>query len=411
MDVWALAMRKFRQLALIVAISLVIISVSAVATVLYYKTTKPHEPLVYSDKQMLLELWSNYKATNLESDTNRTLDKELDNISTSEGQSYTMLRAVWIDDQKTFDDSWQWTKDNLQRDDYLLSWKFGKLPDGSYGIQDSIGGQNTASDGDSDVALSLLMAYSRWKQDKYLYDALPIIASIWEKEVVQINGKPVLVANDLERNNLDKVIVNPSYFSPYAYKVFARVDKAHDWTSLASNSYDLLQKVSSSDLGSKDSSGLPPDWVAIDRRTGAISATDNPDLTTRFSFDAMRTPWRMALDYVWFEDQRAKAVLARYGFLKDEWDKNQKIAASYDHDGTNAATYEAPAIYGGILGYFTVMEPTLAQEIYKAKLSTLYDPDEQKLKQPLGYYDANWAWFGAALQLNELPNLTAGEHE
>jgi len=320
-----------------------------------------------------------------------------------------MLRAVWMDDQKTFDESFQWTKDNLQRDDFLFSWKFGLLPSGKYGIQDTIGGQNTASDGDSDIALSLLMAYSRWKQDKYLYDAVPIINSMWEREVVQINGKPVLVANNLERDNPNSVIVNPSYFAPYAYKLFAEVDKDHDWMGLADNSYALLAQVSDSPLNTGKSAGLPPDWVSIDRKTGAITETDSPNLTTKFGFDAIRTPWRLALDYNWYKDSRSRNILAKYSKLADEWKQKKQIVAIYNHDGTAASTYQTPATYGATLGYFIVNNPGLADQIYRSKVSTVYDPDEQKPKTPLSYYDDNWSWFGMALYLDELPNLTVNE--
>ena len=39
-----------------------------------------------------------------------------------------MLRAVWMGDKQTFDQSWTWTKDNLQHKttDHLFSWLFGK---------------------------------------------------------------------------------------------------------------------------------------------------------------------------------------------------------------------------------------------------------------------------------------------
>ncbi|MGI9028323.1 MAG: glycosyl hydrolase family 8 [Candidatus Saccharimonadales bacterium] len=400
-------MRKFKRPILIfVAVAVFLSSIGVIAAVFYRDSEKKDEPLVYANNQMLLELWSDYKSNYIEPGTNRTLDKQQNNISTSEGQSYTMLRAVWVDDQKTFDESWQWTKDNLQRDDFLLSWKFGQLPDGTYGIQDTVGGQNTATDGDSDIALSLLMAYSRWQQDKYLYDALPLISAMWEKEVVIINGKPVLAANDLERKNPKEIIVNPSYFAPYAYKVFANVDKKHDWQALADNSYVLLTEISQSKLDASGTAGLPPDWVSIDRVTGAISAPANKDLTTRFSYDAIRTPWRLALDWQWHKDPRAKAVLANFGYLKDQWHNNKKIFSSYSHDGTALVDYDSPATYGATIGYFSVIDPGIAEEIYKAKLITLYSPDTQKLKQPLSYYDDNWSWFGSALLLDKLPNLT-----
>ncbi len=400
-------MRNKHRLLLAVVAIFTLCTIGVVSAVKYSENPYKNTPLIYAEKDMLQEMWHAYKKEYIEPGTNRTLDKQLNNITTSEGQSYTMLRAVWMDDQETFDQSWQWTKDNLQRDDSLMSWKFGQLADGQYGIQDTAGGQNTASDADTDIALSLLMAYSRWKDDRYLFDAKPIIGSIWEREVVMINDKPVLVANNLERDNPEKVIVNPSYFSPYAYKIFARVDKNHDWKGLADNSYTLLQQISESKLSSTKSSGLPPDWVTIDRTSGEIQAVAGPELTTKFSFDAIRTPWRLALDYAWFKDERSRNLLAGYQHLGKQWKTTGELVASYNHDGTPAAVYETPATYGATMGYFKVIEPATATAIYKTKLSVLYDPDEQKPKQKLGYYDDNWTWFGLALYLDELPNLTA----
>lgn len=372
----------------------------------YTNNPRRSVPLVYSENTMLLELWNNYKDNNIEDGTNRTLDKEQKNITTSEGQSYTMLRSVWVDDQETFDKSWKWTKDNLQRDDSLMSWKFGVLPDGKYGIQDTVGGKNTATDGDSDIALSLLMAYTRWNESKYLFDAKPIIDSMWQKEVVFINNKPVLVSNDLERNKMDKVIVNPSYFAPYAYKVFAKVDPSHNWNGLADNSYDILKAAGDNKLNSLSTGGLPPDWINIDRKTGAITRPEDNALTTNYSYDALRAPWRMALDYNWYKDSRAKEVLNKYSLLNDEWNKNKKLYANYSHDGKAAADYESTALYGGSIGYFKVIHPGTAQNIYKDKLQSLYDPNEQRWKNELSYYDDNWAWFGMALMEDALPNLT-----
>ncbi len=400
-------MRRKHTLLLAAVAVFVVTAIGAISAIKYMESPHKDVPLVYAEKDMLQEMWHAYKKEYIEPGTNRTLDKQMNNITTSEGQSYTMLRAVWMDDQDTFDKSWQWTKDNLQRYDSLFAWKFGQLSDGTYGIQDTAGGQNTASDGDSDIALSLLMAYSRWKDDKYLYDAKPIIGNIWEREVVLINDKPVLVANNLERDNPEKVIVNPSYLSPYAYKVFAHVDKNHDWNGLADNSYVLLNQLSEQKLNTATSAGLPPDWIVMDRQTGAMQATASPDLTTKFSFDAIRTPWRLALDYAWFKDERSRDLLSGYKHLGTQWQAKGQLVAAYNHDGSPAAVYETPATYGATMGYFKVIEPVTAATIYKTKLSVLYDPDNQKPKQKLGYYDSNWAWFGTALYLDELPNLTA----
>lgn len=400
-------MSNYRKLSLLIVIVLVLsifgISISARLN----NSPRKNTPIIYSNKFMLSELWEDYKRTNIEQGTHRTFDKQADYITTSEGQSYTMLRSVWMDDKTTFDNSWQWSKDNLQRSDYLLSWKFGRLPDDSYGIQIDKGGENTATDADTDTALSLLMAYSRWQQDSYLYDALPMLTSIWANEVVTINGKPVLVSNNLEKLRSDAVLINPSYLSPYAYKIFAKYDTKHDWLALSDNSYDILFAVSDGTLGSPTtSSGLPPDWVMMDRTDGQIKATQYPDLTTNFSYDAIRTIWRLGLDYRWNNDDRALQVLKKYELLSKNWSNNSTLNVSYAHGGEVTNNDEAPAIYGAVLPYFVLLHPETAEQIFKQKLATLYNPDTQRWTRPVSYYDDNWVWFGIAFYSDSLPNLT-----
>ncbi len=366
------------------------------------------EPMVASDKTVLADLWRVYTETYVESGTNRTMDLQDGGVTTSEGQGYTMLRAVWMDDQQTFAESWQWTKDNLQRDDWLLARRFGERPDGSYGIQDELGGAASATGADVDVAFALLMAYSRWQQDDYLYDALPVIDAVWEQSVVRVDGAPVLVADDLQAADADQVLVNPSYLAPYAYRVFARVDPSHDWSGLVDSSYALLEELADEPLDADRSAGLPPDWVHVDRRTGEFSAVGG-DLTTRFGHEALRLPWRLALDRAWHGEERALRLLEGQSVLAESWTGQGRLVAGYDRDGAPAAGDEAPALYGGAMGYFTTVRPDLADEVYTDELLPLYDPDTGDLAEQLSYYDSNWVWFGMALHLDELPNLNVSE--
>lgn len=369
------------------------------------QTVAADEPRAVSDRTVLTNLERVYLEAHLEPGTNRTLDPENGGITTSEGQSYTMLRSVWSDDLPTFTASWQWAKDNLQREDHLLSWRFGPRSDGTYGVQDELGGNNTASDADVDVAFALLMAYSRWKQDVFLYDAQAIIASIWRKEVVQVAGAPVLVANDLERLNFQDVLVNPSYFAPYAYRVFAKVDPTHDWMGVVDSSYAVLEQLDQLPLDARTSAGLPPDWVHVDRVTGTYRAVSGT-LTTDFGYEALRSPWRLALDARWNGEERALRLLDRQQTLADQWTSTGRLAAVYHRDGTPAADYESAAMYGGAMGYFAVVRPDLAEQVYTQELLSVFDADSGKLARTLGYYDSNWVWLGMAFYLDQLPDLT-----
>ena len=368
------------------------------------------EPMIASEKSVLADLWRDYKEIYLEEATGRTMDLQDGTVTTSEGQGYTMLRAVWMDDQETFARSWQWTKDNLQRDDSLLAGRFGERVDGSYGIQDDLGGAISATDADVDIAFALLMAYSRWQQDDYLYDAVPIIEAIWERSVLPVEGEPVLMADDLQGRNGDQVLLNPSYFAPYAYRVFAAVDPEHDWAGVVDSSYALLERLVAEPLEAGSTVGLPPERVRVDRRTGEFIAVTG-DLSTRYSTDALRLPWRLALDHAWYGDERALRLLEEHAFLADAYLEHGRLVGAYYRDGTPAADYETPAMYGGAMGFFDTVRPELADEVYTEELLPLYDLDTGDLAERLSYHDSNWVWFGMALHFDELPNLNVTPEE
>ena len=69
---------------------------------------------------VLTDMWGTYKQQFIQED-GRTIDKGAGLITTSEGQSYTMLRSVWVDDRQTFDKAWKWTNVNLKKRIFTIS--------------------------------------------------------------------------------------------------------------------------------------------------------------------------------------------------------------------------------------------------------------------------------------------------
>lgn len=387
-------------------ITLLVLAFVILGFVAYKNSAKRQVPIIFSQRGELLALWEDYKKEYLEPGTYRVLDKQKDFITTSEGQSYAMLRAVWLGDKETFDNVWKWTKDNLRREDnQLFSWLFGRLPDGTYGILTDQGGYNTATDGDVDIALALIFASSRWNQEEYLGDARVIIDAIWEHEVVMVQGKPYLAANNLEKDAPTTMVLNPSYFAPYAYRIFAKIDPDHPWMDLVDTSYDVINRSLDSNLDKGSSARIPPDWVFMNKKTGELVPPQGNNLTTNTSFDALRTPWRLALDWKWFNEPRAETTLAKMKFFSEEWNDNSLLYTSYSHDGEAVMKNQTAAFYGGTIGYFIVADPETAEMIYRNKLQILFNPDTNTWKVKLGYYDDNWVWFGIALYNDLLPNL------
>jgi len=388
------------------AVILIVGAAGTAAYALFQSSDKADQNLVYADRTLLNGLWDSYKETYWEESTGRTLDKQQNDITTSEGQSYTMLRAVWESDKTTFDKSWAWTQEQLQREDNLFSWRWGKQDDGSYGLFTNMGGQNTASDADSDLALALLMAGNRWQQQSYIDDANKIIKSMWEQEVVTVDGVPYLASNNQEKNSSQPIIMNPSYLAPYAFKEFAKVDKEHDWNAVADSSYVLINKSMDANLDKGSSAKLVPNWVAMDRTTGELSApTSGGNLDTNYGYDAMRTPWRLGMDYEWNKDPRAKETLEKMSYLGEKWKNDSKIQSIYSHDGQVVTGDEVVESYGTSLSYFSLTDPGAAEDIYNQKIKVLYDQNTNGWSTDLTYYADNWVWFGIALYNHQLPNL------
>ena len=135
-------------------------------------------------------------------------------ITTSEGQAYAMLRAVWANDRPSFDEVWRWTREHLQvRGDRLLAWR----------LKGAVLDRNAATDADQDAALALVLASRRWGERRYLDDARAILADVWAREVIVAGGRPFPTAGNWAPAERFPTI-HVAYLAPYAYEVFASID-------------------------------------------------------------------------------------------------------------------------------------------------------------------------------------------
>lgn len=127
----------------------------------------------------LRQTWESYKRVFVQGD-GRVIDRERNQVSASEGQAYTMLRAVWMSDRPTFSLVWGWTEDNLREPgDPLFAWLWGQAGDGGWTVLDP----HSAADADEDIALALVLAGRRWHDPAYLSDAHSVLSQIWSAEV------------------------------------------------------------------------------------------------------------------------------------------------------------------------------------------------------------------------------------
>jgi endo-1,4-beta-D-glucanase Y len=365
----------------------------------------------YSDKKtfsaaILSATWHDFRKSYVEASTGRTVSNDAADTTTSEDQAMTLLRAVWQNDQQTFNTAWTWMRTYLKhKDDSLFATKYGKRPDGSYGIFPE--DQGSSSGADTDTALALLFAYARWGQPIYQQTAHQIMNDIWNYNILIINNRPYLLAGSLEKTKKGSaVLVSPSEYSFYAFRIFAGLDDLHDWNGVLNTSYDILYKSTFEPLDKKKSANIPPDWLLIDRTTGRVVTTAMPTGTsTNFSTKALRIPWRLLLDWQWYQDERTKTGLTNMQLLGEEWRERHALGSVYSHDGKRLNDDQSPAMYGGTLGYFLLTDPQAVMRIRDEKILEYYDEKENAFYADIRSFDATWMWLGLALSENILENL------
>jgi len=343
------------------------------------KSKSPYVQEENGARLVLEESWRAYVQGFIQSD-GRVIDHSASEISTSEGQAYAMLRSVWIGDHGHFDQTFHWALNNLNsaiRDDHLWAWKWGKDSQGKWGVMDKA----FASDADQDAAFALILASRVWNDPLYAEQARAMLRDLWASGTVDVAGHRYLLAGDsLCKGSTCRI--NPSYYAPYAYRVFAGFDPGNNWAGLVDTSYDLLQAVSR--FGD---TGLPPDWAQLDTKTGAITPSSDKD--SSFSYDAFRVYWRIELDRELFRDPRADEYLREsLQWISAEWEKRQKLPAVISPAGRPLVEYESFEMLSALM---CAMHNPAMQKKLEAVYSQGIWSDSNR------YYLQNWAWFGTAL--------------
>jgi len=260
--------------------------------------------------------YADFKTKNIESCGGGTMrvkrDSSDNNDTVSEGIGYGMLLAVGNDDQATFDGLWAFFKQQAAGNGGLMPWKMS----GCSGVQDS----NSATDAELDAAMALIQASCKWGGN-YKTEGASLMGAIISQLKRSRNGSSTLLAG---KRDFGDSCLNPSYVSPGYYRAFAAVDTANAaaWNDLAADSYTLLNSVANS------STGLVPDW-----------SSECEGKSQNYSYDAARTPWRVATDYLWYGTPAAKTFADRV----TNWVVAQggigSVKAGYTTSGSPTANY------------------------------------------------------------------------
>ncbi|HEY9633359.1 MAG TPA: glycosyl hydrolase family 8 [Coleofasciculaceae cyanobacterium] len=357
-------------------------------------TSSPSLPESTANRELLEQSWVIYRQQFIQED-GRVIDYQDSDRSVSEGQAYAMLRAVLINDPTTFNLTLKWAENNLRRrsptgafTDQLWAWKWGKNKDGKWGAID----KNFASDADIDAITALILASRRWNRPEYLDIARTKLQDLWKFSTIAVpGGKRYLLPGPTEAfvPSPTTLYLNPSYLAPYAFRLFAQVDSAHDWLSLVDSSYQVLEKSSQ-----VSTVGLPSDWIALDTKTGKFQPLPpSSKLQSVYSFDAYRVWWRVAWDAAWFQSSEAERYLrTATKHLQTLLGTSSRLPAAINLQGKPTVNYEATSQYAMLYTALSSINPATAQQLLDKKLLPRYKQgiwDDES-----AYYTQNLAWIG-----------------
>ncbi len=248
----------------------------------------------------------------------------------SEGQGYGMIITALM---AGFDPSAKATYDNLfryykshpdKRSKYLMAWAQytnGKSSDAT-----------SATDGDMDIAYSLLLADKQWGSKgpvNYLQAGKEMIADIME---LDINHKTwsVLLCDGIEAESKDYFDTRSSDFMPAHFKAFYSATKDLRWNKVIDANYDLFSNMQAD---YSPDAGLVPDFiVAINKKAKpAPSHYLESKYDGDYNYNACRVPWRIATDYLLTGDKRSKTIVDKINRWMRETTNNDtyNLAAGY----------------------------------------------------------------------------------
>ncbi len=258
-----------------------------------------------------------------------------DKATVSEAHGYGMMITAFMagydpDAQNIFDGMYRYFREHpAGSNPDLMAWAQ------DYDCNDS-GDNNSATDGDLDIAYGLLLADRQWGsagEVNYRKEARKVLRAIMDKEVM--NNRYILLADWVIHSDEHMNATRPSDFMPGHLSAFHAEDVTGldgNYQSLMDNMYDILLAVRD------PQTGLVPDFVINPLGTPEPSPPsfleDEDD--GMYGYNSCRVPWRIGVHYLLSGDERARDMLETMAtWLEAETGGDPaNIMAGYDLDGT-----------------------------------------------------------------------------
>jgi endo-1,4-beta-D-glucanase Y len=169
------------------------------------------------------------------------------------------------------------------------------------------GGSDSATDGDLDVAFSLLLADKQWPGNGYLDKAKAVIADLEDGD--QNKATYLTTLGDWSTSSdPDYYATRPSDFMLDHFRAYAGATGDSVWTQGVDATYGVISAIQTN---FSPTTGLLPDFV-VNTNTAPQPAAPNfleANTDGEYAYNSCRTPWRIATDYIVSSDARAKSAL------------------------------------------------------------------------------------------------------
>lgn len=322
--------------------------------------------------------WQSYRARFISGD-GRVIDHGTESdITTSEGQAYSLFFSLVANDRAAFDLLLKWTTNNLAKGDLgntIPAWKWGKRSDNSWGVMDP----NSSTDADLWMAYSLAEAGRLWHDPAYSAIASNLAARILSEESASLDklGRVLLPGRVGFRKPNGVVRLNPSYYPVQVMRRMASLYPRTQWDQIAMTSISTLIKTSEN--------GFSPDWIVYDKHSGFQPDSEKK---AQGSYDAIRV-------YLWAgmlaENEPARAVLLK------KFDPMIQYVVQHGAPPLEVNTIKPTATGTGPVGFSAALLPMLAIHDQKPILEQqrLRVVNSQLFERWDNYYDQVLTLFGA----------------
>jgi endo-1,4-beta-D-glucanase Y len=306
-------------------------------------------------------------------------DQPLYERTVSEGQGYGMLimpimAGYDADAQAIFDGLWAFFRAHpSELDSRLMDWD----------VPDTESGNNSAFDGDADIAMGLLLADTQWGSNgriNYKAEAETLLAGILETTIGPQSRLPTLgdwvdfggeIANQYTPRGSDFMLVN--------FRAYGRATNDPVWNEVVDQSQAVMLAIQS---GYSSQTGLIPDFIVMTGENHAplpapANFLEGPH-DGNYNYNAGRVPWRVGSDALMNNDATSRTIAQKIS----TWIESSaggdpaRIRAGYYLDGNPLPNSDYfTTFFVAPMGVAAMNDPS-QQEWLNAVYESVYDQHE-----------------------------------